>query len=291
MIFLKNNRKGFTLGELLIVVAIVGVLTSISIPIFKNKLIGAKIAVDQANVRNARAAAIAEYLEDFEDEEYVYDAEKGVVLNKDDNLEVNGYGKTPSENITGDIRKIIGATGNPMDEDGNSNYVIVSFKDGNIECSWNSGNIDDEKDEGSNEEESNDYKDLTDKVEPEKWEDGRNSFQPGLLIGDDTGIYVFFRNNDWYGGSNNSLSDMVVNYPNCVKKIDKSIEIRKTSEYHRGDYIAKGTILKNGDGNYLIRCESGKICDDPIIKGSDNWVLIKGKQVERYKMKVQDYKE
>jgi prepilin-type N-terminal cleavage/methylation domain-containing protein len=30
----KNNRKGFTISELLVVVAIVGVLVAVSIPIF-----------------------------------------------------------------------------------------------------------------------------------------------------------------------------------------------------------------------------------------------------------------
>jgi prepilin-type N-terminal cleavage/methylation domain-containing protein len=35
---MKKNNKGFTLAELLIVVAIIGVLVAISIPIFNNQL-------------------------------------------------------------------------------------------------------------------------------------------------------------------------------------------------------------------------------------------------------------
>ena len=57
-----KNRKGFTLAELLIVVAIIAVLVAISIPIFTSQLEKSRFAVDQANVRNAEAAASAEYL-------------------------------------------------------------------------------------------------------------------------------------------------------------------------------------------------------------------------------------
>ena len=56
-----KDKKGFTLAELLIVVAIIGVLVAVSIPIFTNNLRKAKIATNKANIRAAKAAAIAEY--------------------------------------------------------------------------------------------------------------------------------------------------------------------------------------------------------------------------------------
>lgn len=59
-----RNRKGFTLAELLIVVAIVAVLVAISIPIFSTQLKKARVAVNQANARAGEAAAYAAYLED-----------------------------------------------------------------------------------------------------------------------------------------------------------------------------------------------------------------------------------
>lgn len=47
-----RNKKGFTLAELLIVVAIIAVLVAIAIPIFTNQLEKAREATDQANIRD-----------------------------------------------------------------------------------------------------------------------------------------------------------------------------------------------------------------------------------------------
>ena len=51
----KNNNKGFTLAELLIVVAIIAVLTAIAIPVFTAQLEKSREATDQANLRSAYA--------------------------------------------------------------------------------------------------------------------------------------------------------------------------------------------------------------------------------------------
>ena len=51
----KNNNKGFTLAELLIVVAIIAVLTAIAIPVFTAQLEKSREATDLANVRAAYA--------------------------------------------------------------------------------------------------------------------------------------------------------------------------------------------------------------------------------------------
>lgn len=47
----KLNKKGFTLAELLIVVAIIAVLVAISIPVFSSQLEKSREAVDAANIR------------------------------------------------------------------------------------------------------------------------------------------------------------------------------------------------------------------------------------------------
>lgn len=60
--FKKLNKKGFTLAELLIVVAIIAVLVAISIPIFTTQLEKARDAVTVANLRAAYAEAASDAL-------------------------------------------------------------------------------------------------------------------------------------------------------------------------------------------------------------------------------------
>lgn len=59
----RKLNKGFTLAELLIVVAIIGVLVAISIPIFHAQLRKARFATNLANARAAKAAVIAGYFD------------------------------------------------------------------------------------------------------------------------------------------------------------------------------------------------------------------------------------
>ena len=53
----KNNgmNKGFTMAELLVVVAIIAVLVAIAIPVFSSQLEKSRQAVDLSNVRSAYA--------------------------------------------------------------------------------------------------------------------------------------------------------------------------------------------------------------------------------------------
>ena len=60
-----ENRRGtcgFTLAEMLIVVAIIGILTAISIPIFTSRMHKAKVAADMANLRAYFSQIQAEYM-------------------------------------------------------------------------------------------------------------------------------------------------------------------------------------------------------------------------------------
>lgn len=58
---MKRNR-GFTLMEMLIVVAIIAVLAAIAIPVFSGSLHKAKVAADMANVRAYYAELQIDYL-------------------------------------------------------------------------------------------------------------------------------------------------------------------------------------------------------------------------------------
>ena len=81
MVMKKTGKKGFTLAELLIVVAIIGVLVGISIPIFTAQLTKSKIATNQANMRAAKAAAVSDYLGEAKtgSVDYVYDVDAGTI--------------------------------------------------------------------------------------------------------------------------------------------------------------------------------------------------------------------
>lgn len=57
-----KDKKGFTLAELLIVVAIIAVLAAIAIPIFTSQLEKSREAVDLANLRAAYAECSAALL-------------------------------------------------------------------------------------------------------------------------------------------------------------------------------------------------------------------------------------
>lgn len=95
----KMNKKGFTLAELLIVVAIIAVLVAVSVPIFSSKLEKAREATDVANMRAAKAAAAAMYLEDDSitaAKTVFYDAENGVL--KDAKTDIKGYGQGTATN-------------------------------------------------------------------------------------------------------------------------------------------------------------------------------------------------
>lgn len=54
-----QNSRGFTLAELLITVAIIGVLAAISIPVFASQMEKSREATDLSNVRAAYAEVMA----------------------------------------------------------------------------------------------------------------------------------------------------------------------------------------------------------------------------------------
>lgn len=91
----KFNKKGFTLAELLIVVAIIAVLVAVSVPVFNSKLERSREAVDIANMRAAKVAAAAAYLDNELDDTYdlnavYYDADNGTIVK---NAPGKGYGQ------------------------------------------------------------------------------------------------------------------------------------------------------------------------------------------------------
>lgn len=136
---MKKNRNGFTLAELLIVVAIIAVLVAISIPIFSGQLEKSRIAVDQANVRSAKAAAAAEYMGNGESGSVSYVYNGGTVtridltnsMALDKQVSQSGYGKSRKEDTDGSVT---GAVGMPKDS-----VVEVTIDGSNISARWIQG--------------------------------------------------------------------------------------------------------------------------------------------------------
>ena len=75
-----NNKKGFTLMEMLIVVAIIAILVAIAIPVFSNQLEKVREATDAANIRAAYAEALTKYIACDSDTSFPVSAESQVIL-------------------------------------------------------------------------------------------------------------------------------------------------------------------------------------------------------------------
>ena len=112
----RNNKKGFTLAELLIVVAIIAVLTAIAIPVFGAQLEKSKQSTDAANLRAAYAEASSKAL----------DNENGIGTADSVEMKSAVWTKMPADSKIGPV-PVNSITGKDV---GSSMTVTVNINDG-----------------------------------------------------------------------------------------------------------------------------------------------------------------
>lgn len=109
----KNNQKGFTLIELMIVIAIIGILAAIAIPNFiayRNKSFCSRAESDASGV----AAAIADY--------FSIPVHVNVPIG-DPTVTLNGVALTDTNTAT-----VVSGSGNPNDG------ITITVTDGSLRC-------------------------------------------------------------------------------------------------------------------------------------------------------------
>jgi len=117
----KKNNKGFTLAELLIVVAIIAVLVAIAIPIFTSQLEKSREATDAANIRD-------------------YYAEIAVCL-VDGSLDIaNGEALTVTGGATATVGSVTAAVAGTTDGSFAVTVTGGSFKVNQTQANWQNGN-------------------------------------------------------------------------------------------------------------------------------------------------------
>lgn len=116
------KNKGFTLAELLIVVAIIAILVAISLPLFSSQIAKANLQADQTHVSAAKASAVAEYLDSNSHDTITYYFDAGIAMaNKNNSEGIAGYGKSTKE----PYKNQTGADGVPVNGEGSKNIIQV----------------------------------------------------------------------------------------------------------------------------------------------------------------------
>lgn len=126
---MRHKNKGFTLAELLIVVAIIGVLVAISIPIFSKQLEKSREAVDLANLRSAYALGAAKMMTETSSGDdsdtgradiYVYDPRTSKLIPMDDWNIMSDDDQTSA--YIGKGTKTVGSGNNAFDDNSGIKY-------------------------------------------------------------------------------------------------------------------------------------------------------------------------
>ena len=123
MLEMKRNIKGFTLAELLVVVAIIAVLVAVSIPVFTSQLDKARRTTCEANRTTLRHHIIVDYLSG--NITSINDAALKKYIDKDETRCPSGGTYTVSGNLADGTFKIVCSkhSGGELDD-----FAALAFK-------------------------------------------------------------------------------------------------------------------------------------------------------------------
>ena len=122
-----RGYKGFTLMEMLIVVAIIAILVAIAIPVFTSQLNRAKVEADVANIRSGYALVAVEVMTDTTIDNSTTTT---FGLNADGTVAKNKTGNFLTQGAPADVQTI---SGQKVDKWSANTPINYEYKNGNIE--------------------------------------------------------------------------------------------------------------------------------------------------------------
>lgn len=283
------KNKGFTLAELLIVVAIIAILVAISLPLFSSQIAKANLQADQTHVSAAKASAVAEYLDTNSHDTITYYFDAGIAMaNKNNSEGIAGYGKSTKE----PYKKQTGAdVGVPVSEDGSWNIiqVIVGNNGTVMSTSWVPvGTNSNSQGGGSISPTPSAAPEPTPNLDVSKWAEANNRgdwptrTHPGSIVRGN--IYKY--NEKYYVAAKDATYSVyweedpsVVNAGIFIDTDNPTIITKSDTNYF---YVENGkNKIKSQKEGDLFVYEDGSVyicritaAPNPETKGDDNWIRI-----------------
>ena len=270
-----KNKKGFTLAELLIVVAVIIVLVSISIPIFTKQSEKSREAVDISNMRNALSLASASYLnEDVIDGKDINSYSSSNPLYYDGSSKLTSsmpeaYGKGTSSNGNTSYAPCSDFSYDSS-QDYTSSIIMVWIQNDTIHVHWNQTSP------------SNNQSPVHSPLSSSKyWTDGFNfDVAQGDIIEYNGQQYVALVDGHYEDDPSYDTDTPDNEFNGVFAPLSSNPIIYDSSHFVIDGYnpahlenIERGALFKDDDGNYYI-CQWGTGWSNPPTGSDSTWTKI-----------------